>query len=61
MASLYSLVTIPLAVILLAERIGPREGIGIGFALLAVVALSWERTQPAPSTAEVPTGPDSIP
>jgi transporter family protein len=61
MASLYSLVTIPLAVVLLAERMGLREGIGIGFALLAVVALSWEKTQAAPSAAEVPTGPGSIP
>ena len=60
MASLYSLVTIPLAVILLAERIGPRESIGIAFALLAVVALSRERTQLPPCPAEVPTGPDSI-
>jgi transporter family protein len=43
MASLYSLVTIPLAVLLLGERVGARESIGIGLALVAVVALSWER------------------
>jgi transporter family protein len=42
MASLYSLVTIPLAVTLLGERVSMREGLGIGLALLAVVALSWE-------------------
>lgn len=39
MTSLYSLVTIPLAVLLLHERISGREGIGIVLALLAVVAL----------------------
>ncbi len=42
MASLYSLVTIPCAIWWLGERIGPREGIGIALALVAVVALGWE-------------------
>jgi drug/metabolite transporter (DMT)-like permease len=49
MASLYSIVTIPLAVLLLGERIGPREGIGIGLALLAVLALTMERPSPPPT------------
>jgi len=44
MASLYSLVTIPLAIVLLGERIGWREGLGIALALLAVVGLCWEKT-----------------
>jgi len=42
MTSLYSLVTIPLVVLLLHERISIREGIGILLALLAVVALGRE-------------------
>ena len=42
MTSLYSLVTIPLAVLLLRERIAGREGVGIILALLAVIALSRE-------------------
>jgi len=48
MTSLYSLVTIPLAVLLLHERIAGRECVGIALALLAVVALSRE-TPAAPS------------
>jgi len=42
LASLYSLVTIPLAVVLLHERISGREGLGIALAILAAVALAWE-------------------
>jgi len=45
MASLYSLVTIPLAVLLLGEKVGVREGIGIVLALGAVVALSYEASK----------------
>jgi uncharacterized membrane protein len=48
LASLYSLVTIPLAVVLLRERISGREGLGIALAILAAVALAWE--SPAPET-----------
>src|SRR5688572_7927998 len=47
MASLYSLVTIPLAILLLGERIGAREGVGIALAVLAVVALAWETPPPS--------------
>ena len=43
LASLYSLVTIPLAMVLLGERIAWREGAGIALALLAVVGLCWEK------------------
>jgi drug/metabolite transporter (DMT)-like permease len=46
MASLYSLVTIPAAVVLLGERPTLREGCGIACALLAVVGLSWETPTP---------------
>jgi len=52
MTSLYSLITVPLAVLLLHERITGREGAGIILALLAVVALSRE-TPAAPSEAMV--------
>jgi uncharacterized membrane protein len=47
MTSLYSLVTIPLAVLLLHEQIGLREGIGIFLAVLAVIALGRETPAPA--------------
>lgn len=43
MASLYSLISIPLAVTFLGERISGREGLGIILALLAVVALCYEK------------------
>jgi transporter family protein len=43
MASLYSLVTIPCAIWLLNERVGVREAVGITLALMAVVALGWEK------------------
>jgi transporter family protein len=46
LASLYSVVTIPLAVTFLHERVTTREGVGIALALLAVVALSWEKRSP---------------
>jgi transporter family protein len=42
LASLYSLVTIPLAVGLLGEHISGREGLGIVLALVAAVALACE-------------------
>lgn len=42
LAGLYSMVTIPLAILLLGERIGLRDGAGIALALVAVVALSRE-------------------
>lgn len=48
LASLYSLVTIPLAVLLLDERLSMREGAGIALALIAVVGLCWEGRAPAP-------------
>jgi len=43
LASLYSMVTIPLAIVLLGEHIGIRDGVGIALALAAVVALSQEK------------------
>jgi transporter family protein len=52
MTSLYSLITIPLAVLLLHEQLSSRQGIGIVLALLAVVALGRE-TPAAPSEAAI--------
>ena len=43
LCSLYSIVTIPLAVLFLKETIGGREALGIGLALISVVALGWEK------------------
>jgi uncharacterized membrane protein len=42
LAGLYPLVSIPIAVVALHERIGWREGLGIVLALISVIALSWE-------------------
>jgi transporter family protein len=53
MTSLYSLVTIPLAMFLLHERISAREGIGILLALLAVLALGRETRQSQVPKSEI--------
>jgi len=53
LASLYSVVTIPLAVIFLHERVAVREWLAIALTLAAVVALGWETKageSPAQST-----------
>ena len=42
LASLYPLVSVPLAIVLLGEQVGVRETAGIVLALVAVVAMSWE-------------------
>jgi transporter family protein len=42
LSSLYSVITIPLAMILLHEQVGPREWLGIVLTLGAIVALGWE-------------------
>jgi drug/metabolite transporter (DMT)-like permease len=46
MASLYSVVTIPLAIVLLGEKVAAREGLGIALALAAAAALSLEKPTP---------------
>jgi uncharacterized membrane protein len=43
MAGLYSVVTIPLAVLMLGEQVTGREGLGIALALAAATALSYEK------------------
>ena len=48
LAGLYPLVSIPIAILLLGERIGWRESLGITLALISAAALSCE-SRPAPS------------
>jgi uncharacterized membrane protein len=50
LSGLYPLVSIPIAILVLGERIGPRETIGIALALFAVVALS-RQAPPQPAIA----------
>jgi uncharacterized membrane protein len=50
-SGLYSMVTIPLAIILLHERIGLRESLGIVLALVAVVAISIETKPQLPESS----------
>lgn len=59
MAGLYSLVTIPLAVLVLGEKVSGREGLAIALALGAAIALSCENPAPPsgcspPSTTKDP-------
>jgi len=54
MAGLYSLVTIPLAVLILGEKVSGREGLAIGLALGAAIALSCENPAP-PSGCSPPS------
>jgi drug/metabolite transporter (DMT)-like permease len=42
LAGLYPIVSIPIAIFAFGERIGWREGLGIAFALVAVVLLSYQ-------------------
>jgi drug/metabolite transporter (DMT)-like permease len=42
LSGLYPVVTVPLAILFLGEKVSPREWIGIGLTLAAVVALSRE-------------------
>ena len=42
LAGLYPVVSIPIAILFLNERIGPREALGILLALISAIALSWE-------------------
>ena len=51
MAGLYSAVTIPLAVLVLGERVTGREGLGMALALAAAAALSYEKPAVAARSA----------
>lgn len=54
LAALYPVVSVPIAIGFLGERIGMREAVGIALALLSVVALSHE-TRPPGSAQPVTT------
>jgi transporter family protein len=45
LAALYPLISVPIAIGLLGERVTVREAAGIALALLSVVALSYEKPQ----------------
>jgi len=49
LAGLYPVVSVPIAVLVLGEKVGLREMSGITLALLAVAALSLESRPPAPN------------
>ena len=51
LAGLYPLVSVPIAILFLGEKIGPRETAGIVVALVSVAALAWEK--PAAKTSTV--------
>lgn len=44
LTALYPVVSVPVAVLFLGEKVGPREWTGIGLALVSVAALSYEKT-----------------
>jgi uncharacterized membrane protein len=48
LGGLYPLISIPIAIIVLHEKIGVRETIGTAMAVLAIIALSLETRAPAP-------------
>jgi drug/metabolite transporter (DMT)-like permease len=43
-AGLYPVVSVPIAIAFLGERVSQRETLGIAIALISAVALAWERT-----------------
>jgi len=45
LSSLYPIISVPIAVLLLGEHLGRREAIGIACALVSVAALSYESTK----------------
>jgi drug/metabolite transporter (DMT)-like permease len=52
LTGMYPLVSIPVAMVVLGERIGGREIAGVMLALAAVAGLSWE-SKPAVLSSEV--------
>ena len=48
LGSLYPVISVPIAVLVLGEKVGPREIAGIVIALISVAALSFERTPGKP-------------
>lgn len=49
LTGLYPVVSVPIAIVFLGERIGARETIGISLALISVVALSYEERAGRPA------------
>src|SRR5689334_4546154 len=59
LSGLYPIVSVPVAVVLFAEKLGAREVGGIALALASVAALSWESpAKPIPIPAPRPLPPD---
>lgn len=56
LAALYPVVSVPIAIGFLGERIGVREAIGIALALVSVVALSCETRPPATARTTAASG-----
>jgi len=54
LGGLYPVLSIPIAIIFLGERVSPREIAGIGLALASVVALALESPPPAPTFPSQP-------
>ena len=53
LAGLYPIVSIPIAIVLLHERISWREGVGILLALVSIAALSYESPEAKPKIAQL--------
>jgi bacterial/archaeal transporter family protein len=47
MTALYPILTVTLSIVVLRERLTPLQLLGIFFALIAIVLLSWPQEQPA--------------
>lgn len=60
LAALYPVVSVPIAILFLGERIGTREMLGILLALGSVAALSYERRAPAPAQVASDPRTDTI-
>ena len=52
LGSLYPMISVPIAVLLLRETVTKREIVGIAFALASVAALSWESAPAKPVIAD---------
>ena len=61
LAALYPLVSVPIAIGFLGERVGPREAIGILLALVSVVMLSRETPTPNSDQSTVTPATQPIP
>jgi uncharacterized membrane protein len=48
LGGLYPLISIPIAMVIFQEKVGPRETVGIALAVLAIIALSLETRTSAP-------------